>query len=114
MGCDYYTNLAIVIHYRLNDIVFKKIFDGPYRQCHWLNKPPDNDSDDDDQTQDIKWNIHMQNKIKSERKVKILFENFEWIKKSYETKYSNNVLKWAPKDCQILKVYRSVYAWERE
>ncbi len=56
----------------------------------------------------------MQNKIKSERKVKILFENFEWIKKSYETKYSNNVLKWAPKDCQILKVYRSVYAWERE
>ena len=113
MSCDYFIKNELVIEYESKDGKRNTIFtDRTIEKGYIFNK----DSDDDIATQTTQYkqfHAELERRIKDNTYNKMLFENGEWVKKTYKTKYEDYLIKTYKDITKIIKVYRRKSAYER-
>ena len=113
MGCDYYVQTELVIEYldkigRLSIIYTDRVINKGY-----IYQPSDYDSDDDYETAGKKYDAEIERRIAENTYDKFIFNDDNWIKESYKTKY-NERLRREFKDIEnIKKIYKKTTAWQR-
>lgn len=111
MGCDYYIQNELVIEYEDKNGKINTIFTDRTIKSGYIFIQ-DKDSDDTE-TQYKKFNAELERTIKANKYNKMLFENGEWVKESYKTKYEGYLMKTYRDIIKIIKVYKKKSAWER-
>lgn len=113
MGCDYYIQTELVIEFRDKDSKICVIHTNIKLEKGYIFSYPDQDSDDDFDTQDKKFQVELERRIQQNTYNKMLFENEVWIKESYKTKYEAYLFKTYKDIVKILKIYKKYSAWQR-
>ncbi len=113
MGCDYYTQSELVIEYIDDKGAISKTRTNRNVEKGYIFYVPEEDSDDDQETQHKKFMDELQRKIMKNTHKKILYENEEWVKSSYEKKYVKDLKMICPRMVKLLKIYKDYTAWER-
>lgn len=113
MGCDYYVQTELAIEFKDKDGKINFIYTNRELQKGYIHQSSDYDSDDDFETMNKKYSAEIERKIKDNTYNKILFENGEWIKESYKTKYHDYLLNLFTNIHQFIKVYKKHSAWKR-
>ena len=113
MGCDYYIQNVLVIEYQTKDGRINTIYTNRNVEKGYLFISPDYDSDDDVETFCKKYQAELERIIKKNEYDKMLFENGEWVKKSYKMNYEANLMETYKDIVKIVKVYKKYSAWER-
>lgn len=114
MGCDYYIGSELVIKYYDKNGILKTILTDQTQQKGYIYNYIGEDSDDDDETSYNKFNDEIERRIQNNTFNKILFENGEWGKESYELKYKKYLMKTYEDIVQFYKIYKRYYGWKRE
>ena len=104
MGCDYYIQTQLVIEYMDEKGAISKTITNRVLERGYVFSVPNVDSDDDEETQYKKYDEY----------IKMLYENEQWIKSSYEKKYTKDLNTICPGIVKLLKVYKDHTAWKRE
>jgi hypothetical protein len=113
MGCDYYIQNVLVIDYQDKDGIIHTIYTNKSVEKGYLFCSPDYDSDDDIETSYNKYQDEIERIIKKNEYDKILFENGEWVKKSYKMNYEAYLMKTYKDIENFVKVYKNYSAWQR-
>jgi hypothetical protein len=114
MGCDYYTQSELVIEYMDEKGSICKTITNRVLERGYIWDVPDVDSDDDCQTQSKKYDEYIEKIINEHTYKKMLYENEQWIKSSYEKKYRKDLYIICPRIIKLIKVYKVYTAWKRE
>jgi hypothetical protein len=105
---DCYIQSKLVIEYldknNVKSVIYTNMKLLKAKICHSL------DSDDDNLDEDNKFKI--EKKVDKNKYDKILFENDEWIKKSYKKKYKYLVNREFKDIAKITKIYKNFSSWE--
>jgi hypothetical protein len=114
MGCDYYVQTELVIEYldkmgRLSIIYTDIIVNKGY-----IYQPSDYDSDDDYETAIKKYDAEIERRIAENTYDKVIFDNDEWTKETYKTKYNERLMREFKEIDNIKKIYKKTTAWERD
>lgn len=113
MGCDYYIQTDLVIIYIDTDNRFSKTMTNISLKKIYLTNIPGFDSDDDEESQQIKYNEELQKIIKKNNYKKTIYENDQWVKKSYKKRYLRELRSLCPGIVKIINIYKNYSAWER-
>ena len=113
MGCDYYIQTELVIEYNSTDGRINTLYTNRTLKKGYVFNYKDEDSDDDEETAHKKYSAEIERIIKENTFNKILFENEQWIKESYRTKYEPYLMKTYKEIIKFIKVYKKTTAWER-
>jgi len=113
MGCDYYIQSELVIEYVDDKGAISKTSTNRVIEKCYVYYVPDEDSDDDQETQYKKFQDELKRKIIENTHKKMLYDNEEWVKSSYEKKYVKELKIICPRMVKLLKVYKDYTAWER-
>jgi len=113
MGCDYYIQTDLVIVYYDNNNALSSTKTNKFLEKGYIMSISDENSYDDYETQSKKHKEEIKLRIKENTYKKMLYEENNWIKKSYEKKYSKEINMICPKIVKLVKVYTDHYAWER-
>lgn len=113
MGCDYYIQNILVIEYQAKNGRINTIYTNRNIEKGYLFRSPDYDTDDDEETSDKKYQAELERIIKKNEYDKMLFENGEWVKKSYKMNYETNLMETYKEIVKFVKVYKKYSAWER-
>jgi hypothetical protein len=113
MGCDYYTQSELVIEYVDDRGAISKTRTNRVLEKGYVFSIPDEDSDDDEETQLQKYNKYIEKMINKNTYKKMLYDNEEWVKSSYEKKYVKDLKMICPRMVKLVKVYKDYTAWER-
>ena len=115
MCCDYYIQTDLVIVYIDAHNRFSKTMTNINLKKKYLNLTNINDfdSDDDEETQQTKYNEELQQIIDRNNYKKNIYENDQWVKKSYKKKYLRELPSLCPKIVKIVSIYKKYSAWER-
>jgi hypothetical protein len=113
MGCDYYIESELVIEFRDKDGKIRVIHTNIKLQKGYIFSYPDEDSDDDIDTQDKKFNAELERRIQENTYNKILFENEVWIEESYKKNYENYLFKTYKDIVNFIKIYKKYTATKR-
>jgi hypothetical protein len=114
MGCDYYIQTELVIEYIDDKGAMSKTITNRVQEKCYVYYVPDEDSDDDQETQDKKFQDELQRKIIENTYKKTLYENDAWIKSSYEKRYVKDLNMICPGMVKLVKIYKDYTAWKRE
>jgi hypothetical protein len=109
---DYYIQTELVIVYQANDSKICTIYTNRKLKREYVLSYSDQDSNDDMETQDKKYNAELERRIKQNTNDKMLFENGGWFKGSYKSKYRDYILKTFNQIHKLKKVYKRTYAWK--
>jgi hypothetical protein len=110
MGCDYYIDRTLVIEY-IDSSGSNMVKKTPCKtKKGYISIIPDEDSDDDYKTANIKFTAEKNRLINENTYVKKLYENDNWIKPSYGEKYKNILRELCPNMAKIVKIYKDCYA----
>ena len=113
MVCDYYIQSELVIEFiEINGAISKTRTNRTVKRGYIMNIP-DNDSDDDFETQEIKYNKELEKIMSQNTYQKILYENDKWIKLSYEKRYLKDIHILCPTMSKLIKIYKENTAWAR-
>lgn len=113
MGCDYYIQTDLVIVYIDSSNRFSKTMTNRKLKKIYITNIPDFDSDDDEETQQKKYNEELQKIINRNNYNKKIYEKDQWIKKSYKKKYLKALPSLCPGIMKIVEIYKKYSAWER-
>jgi len=113
MGCDYYTQSELVIEYVDDKGAISKTRTNRVLEKGYVFSVPDADSDDDYETQSKKYDEYIEKMINEHTYKKMLYDNEEWIKSSYEKKYAKDLNIICPRMVKLVKVYKDHSAWKR-
>lgn len=113
MGCDYYIQTDLVIIYIDSNNTFSKTITNRNIKKIFLTNIPDFDSDDDEETQQKKYNEELQKIISKNNYKKNIYENDQWIKKSYKKRYLKLLPSVCPGIIKLINIYKNYSAWER-
>lgn len=113
MGCDYYIQTELVIEFRDKDGKICTIYTNRELQKGYIFHCQDEDSDDDMETQDKKYQAELERRIAENTYNKMLFENEKWVKEPYKKKYEQHLMKTYKEIKKIYKVYKKTSAWKR-
>lgn len=113
MGCDYYIQTELVIEYEDKNGRLCSIYTNRELQKGYIFNYQDQDSDDDLETSDKKYQAEIERRIAENTYNKILFVNGEWVKESYKKKYEEHLMKTYKEIMKIHKVYKKASAWKR-
>ena len=113
MGCDYYVQSDLVIVYYDNQGALSTTRTNRILEKGYIFSVADEDSDDDEETQNIKWKEELKRRVEKYTYKKMLYEDDKWVKDSYEKKYSKELNIICPRMVKIVKVYKDYYAWVR-
>ena len=111
MGCDYYTQSELVIEYMDKNGTKNKITTNKHVERGYILSITNSDSDDDFETQNIKYENELKIRIDRNTYKKILYENNFWISSSYEKRYSPDLKFLCPNMKQLVKIYKNYSAW---
>ncbi len=114
MGCDYYVQTDLVIVYIDDRGALSKTRTNLSLEKRYINYIPDENSDDDQETLDEKFENTLQHKINENTYTKMLYENDNWVEISYEKKYKKTLPLLCPRMVKLVKLYKSFIAWERD
>ena len=79
----------------------------------YLTNIPGFDSDDDEESQQIKYNQELQTAINKNNYKKTIYENDNWVKKSYKKRYLRDLRCLCPGIIKIINIYKNYLAWKR-
>lgn len=114
MGCDYYIQTELVIEYIDRNGRISCIFTNRELSKKYISREkPGNMFEDDLNIYINKYKSKLEEKLKENTYNKILFDNNEWIKRSYKKKYNDLLVKTFSDISKILKIYKKVTAWEK-
>jgi hypothetical protein len=113
MCCDYYIQSDLVIIYIDSNNRYSKTITNMTLKKKYLNHIQDIDSDDDEESQKIKYNEELQKVIHRNNYKKNIYENDQWIKKSYKKRYLRILPSLCPGIVKIVDIYKNYSAWER-
>jgi hypothetical protein len=113
MGCDYYIQNVLVIDYQDKNGRIHTIYTNKSVEKGYLLNSYDYDSDDDEETSYKKYEAELERIIKKNQYDKMLFENGEWVKKSYKMNYEARLMETYKDIVKIVKVYKKYSAWVR-
>jgi hypothetical protein len=113
MGCDYYTQSELVIEYVDDKGAISKTRTNRVLEKGYVFSVPDEDSDDDEETQLQKYNKYIEKMINEHTYKKMLYDNEEWVKSSYEKKYVKDLKMICPRMVKLVKMYKDYTAWKR-
>lgn len=113
MGCDYYIQSELVIEYVEEKGCICKTRTNRVLEKGYVFNIPDEDSDDDEETQLQKINKYIEKMIDKHTYKKILYDNGEWVKSSYEKKYVKDLKMICPRMVKLVKIYKDYIAWKR-
>ena len=113
MGCDYYIQSELVIEYRDKTGRFWTLYTNRELQKCYIFDYENKDSDNDLDTSNQKYKDAIAKKIEANTYNKILFENGEWVKESYKSKYDKYLMKTYKDIVNYVKIYKKYSAWER-
>jgi hypothetical protein len=108
MDLDCYTQSKLVIEYldknNVKSVIYTdlKLLKG--KISHYL------DSDNDDLDQENR--LRIEKRIDKNKYDKMLFENDQWIKKSYKKHYKKSIIKEFKDISKIIKIYKNLSSWE--
>jgi hypothetical protein len=105
---DCYIQSKLVIEYldknNVKSVIYTNVKLLKGKNCHSL------DSDDNNLDEDNK--LKIEKMLDKNKYDKILFENDEWIKKSYKKKYKRSVNREFKDIVKITKIYKNFSSWE--
>lgn len=114
MGCDYYIQSELVIVYiDSNNKTCKTITNRSFKKIY-LTNISGFDSDNDEKSQQIKYNQELQTAIDKNNYKKTIYENNEWVKKSYKKRYLRDLRCLCPGIIKIINIYKNYLAWKRK
>jgi hypothetical protein len=113
MVCDYYVQSDLVIVYYDNQGTLSTTRTNRILEKGYIFSVADEDSDEDEEIKYKKWKEELKRRVERNTYKKILYDNDNWIKESYEKKYSKELNIICPRMIKIVKVYKDYYAWER-
>ena len=87
MSCDYFIQTELVIEFIESNGALSKTITNRMVNRGYISHIPDNDSDDDYETQEKKFNKELEKIINENTYKKMLYENDRWVKSSYEKRY---------------------------
>lgn len=113
MGCDYYIRSELIVEYIDANGALSTTRTNRTMEKGYLMSVPDEDSDDDLETLQQKYNEELQKIIDRHNYKKMLYETGEWKKESYKKKYLQELNILCPRMIKIVKVYKEYTAWKR-
>ena len=111
MVCDYYIQSELVIEFIETNGALSKTRTNRIVKRGYIMNIPDNDSDDDFETQEIKYNKELEKIMSQNTYNKILYENDRWIKLSYEKRYLKDIHILCPTMVKLIKIYKENTTW---
>jgi len=113
MSYDYYIQSDLVIIYKdSNNRSCKTITNRNLKKVYFTNIPGF-DSDDDEESQKIKYNEALETFIKTNNYKKYIYQKEEWIKKSYKKRYLKDLRILCPGIVKIIDIYKIYSTLER-
>ena len=113
MSCDYYIQSDLVIIYIDSNNRSSKTITNRNLKKIYLTNIPGFDSDDDEESQQKKYNEALQTFIKTNNYKKSIYKNEEWIKKSYKKRYLKDLRILCPGFVKINDIYKIYSTLER-
>jgi hypothetical protein len=113
MSCDYYIKSDLVIIYTDSNNRSSKTITNRYLKKIYFTNIPGFDSDDDEENQKIKYNEELEKFITTNNYKKYIFNNEEWIKKSYKKRYLKELRMLCPGIVKIIEIYKKYTTLER-
>lgn len=113
MSYDYYIQSDLVIIYKdSNNRSCKTITNRNLKKVYFTNIPGF-DSDDDEESQKIKYNDALEKFITTNNYKKYIYQNEKWIKKSYKKRYLKDLRMLCPGIVKIIDIYKIYSTLER-
>ena len=113
MNCYYYTNKTLVIEYLSVGKKICKITTYNKTNKQVLDIDPENDSTDDYDTQYYKNQRHLENTMRENTYVKILYNDDCWINNHYQNAYEKRITRDFVEIFKIYKVYENSIAADK-
>lgn len=112
MGCDYYITSELVIEYIDTMGALSKTITNRILEKGYIMSVPEQDSDDDIETQQKKYDEELERTIDRRKYKKIMYENEKWVKSSYEKRYVKDLKFLCPNMVKIIKIYKDYNSWK--
>ena len=111
MSCDYFIQTELVIEFIESNGALSKTTTNRRVNRGYILHIPDNDSDDDYETQEKKFNKELEKIMSKNTYQKMLYENDRWVKSSYEKRYLKDISILCPTMIKLIRVYKDISAF---
>lgn len=111
MGCDYYIETGLVIEFVDMNGSLSKTTTNRRINRRYISSIPEDDSDDDFETRNKKFEKEMEKQLVGNTYKKMLYENDEWVKLSYKKRYLKDLIVLCPTLVKLKRIYKDNIAF---